>query len=159
MLAAMGGIKCYHSVTGKTAGAPGSLAHVTTNDNLSQKAKAQVFLESNKEFAKDTLSVVGATATAAAAGSLAVANSTKCADAFGKLMNKASEFLGNSTINGKNVKDTIKNTKVFQKLNSLPTAAKAGIAAGAAALAVALPILNQVTAAKAGYIEAQHEGQ
>ena len=159
MLTTMGGIKCYHAVTGKTAGAPGSMAHIMTNDNLSPKAKAQVYLEANKEFAKDTLSLAGATATAAAAGSLAVANSTKCANAFKSMMTKASDVLANSSINGKNVKDTITNTKVYEKIKGLPMAAKAGILAGTAVLAVGALVLNQVTAAKAGYIEAQHEGQ
>lgn len=142
-------------LTGKTTGVPGSYAHITTNNKLDNKRTVQN--EITKECVKDTLTVGGITVGTAAVGSLAVANSNKCADVFKKLTEKASEFLGNSTINGTNVKDAIKNTKVFEKLNSLPMAAKAGIAAGAVALAVVAPLAQIVTSAKAGYIEGKHE--
>lgn len=154
----IGGSKIYTKITGKTAGVPGSIAHITTNDNLTNEAKLHVFGQYAKEGLKDTIKLAGVTTAAAAGGSLAVANSTKCAKAFGKLTSTVSEFLGKTTINGTNVKEAIKDTQVFKKLNALPTAAKAGIAAGAAVLAMVLPIVSVNSAAKSGYIEGQHEG-
>ena len=50
----LGGSKIYSNVTGKPAGAPGSLAHITSNDNLSTKAKLSVLAEQGKEGLKDT---------------------------------------------------------------------------------------------------------
>ena len=50
------------------------------------------------------------------------------------------EFIKEQLNTNKNLKDMIKNTKLFQKLNSLPTPAKAGLAVSAAILALAAPI-------------------
>ena len=159
MLATMGGVKCYHAVTGKTVGAPGSLAHITSNDNLSTKAKLSVLAEQGKEGLKDTFSLAGATATVAAAGSLAVANSNKCADAFKTLISKAGDALSKVEINGNNLKEAVKNTDLYNKVKSLPLGAKAAIAAGTVALAVLAPLYTAVAQSKAGYIEGKYEGQ
>lgn len=158
MLAAMGSIQLAHKVTGKTQGIPGSLAHISTNDNLTKEAKMHVCCQQVKEGLKDSIQIAGLGVAAAAGGSLAVANSTKCAKAFEKLTTSVSEFLGKTTINGTNVKEAIKDTKVFKKLNALPTSAKAGIVASAVVALAISPIVNKVGAAKAGYIEGQHEG-
>ena len=66
--------------SGGQQGSPGSITHITTNDNLSTQGKLGVLQESAKECAKDTFSLCNAVGVSAVAGSLAVANSNKCAD-------------------------------------------------------------------------------
>lgn len=139
----------------KTIGAPASLAHVLTNDKLDNKAK--VLAEQTKEGIKDTLTLGGIALGTGAAASLATGCSNKVATAFKGLKGKLSGILGNMNYGGKSVKDMIKNTNVFKKFNSLPAPAKVGLAVGAAALALAAPIVSMVSAQKAGYIEGQHE--
>ena len=139
----------------KTIGAPASIAHILTNDKLDSKGK--VIAETAKEGIKDTLTLGGIAVGTGAAASLAAGNSTKVATAFKGLKDKLSGILGSINYGGKSVKDVIKNTKVFQKFNSLPAPAKVGLAVGAAALALAAPIVSMVSAQKAGYIEGQHE--
>ncbi len=153
----LGGSKLYQKISGKPAGVPGSIAHIVTNDKLDNKAKAEVFKEQFVEGTKDTLKLGGAVAGTATAASLITGNSKKAADVFNKIKSKTGEVLAKCSINGKNLKDLIKGTKVFQHLNSLPTPAKAGIAAGAALLTLATPIVSVLNAQKAGYIEGKHE--
>lgn len=154
---ALGGSAIYKKVSGKPAGVPGSVAHIVTNEKLDNKAKAEVLKEQFVESTKDTLKLGGAVAGTATAASLITGNSEKAANVFNKIKSKIGDTLAKCSINGKNLKDIVKNTKVFQKFNSLPTPAKAGITAGAALLALAAPVVSMVSAQKAGYIEGKHE--
>lgn len=152
---ALGGSKLYTKATGKPAGAPASLAHIMTNDKLD--SKAAVLKEQFIEGTKDTLKLGGAAVGTAAAASLVTGNSAKVAGFVQKAQTKAGKLLSKVSINNANLKDIVKDTKVFQKFNSLPTPAKAGIAAGIALLAVVTPIFTLVQSQKAGYIEGKHE--
>ena len=57
------------------------------------------------------------------------------------------------------LKEVIKEMPIFQKFNSLPTAAKAGIAAGIATLSLLAPLYSNIVSAKAGYIEGKNEAK
>ncbi len=139
----------------KTIGAPGSLAHVLTNDKLDKKGS--VLAEQTKEGVKDTLKLGGIVAGTGAAAAAAVAKLPKANALFNGLKDKVSNLLGKFSYGNQSIKDLIKNTKIFQKFNTLPNPAKAAIAVGAAALALVGPLISLVSSAKAGYIEGQHE--
>ena len=57
------------------------------------------------------------------------------------------------------LKEVIKEIPLFQKFNSLPTAAKAGIVAGMATLSLIAPLYSNIVSAKAGYIEGKNEAK
>ncbi len=139
----------------KTIGVPASLAHVLTNDKLDNNGK--VLAEQTKECFKDTLKLGGIAAGTGAAAALLSGSSAKAAKLFNSAKGKISGFLSKINYKGKSVKDIIKNTKIFQKYNSLPAPAKVGVAVAAAVIAIATPIASLVSAQKAGYIEGQHE--
>ncbi len=160
----------------KTIGAPASVAHVLTNDKLDSKAK--VIAETEKEGIKDTLTLGGIAVGAGAAASLATGCSKKLTAALHNLKHMVGDKLSQVSISKipanvkfdtiifdnaeqvkytQNLKDIIKNSKIYTKLNALPTPAKAGLAVAAATLALAAPIVALVSAQKAGYIEGQHE--
>ncbi len=166
----------------KTLGAPGSLSHVLTNDKLDNKGK--VLVEQTKENNKNLLKLGGITVCAGAAASLATGCSKTLTNLLHQLKHWAGEKLSQVSISkipsnvkvdriifneaefikeqlntNKNLKDMIKNTKLFQKLNSLPTPAKAGLAVSAAILALAAPITALISSQKAGYIEGKHENK
>lgn len=151
----LGGSKIYHKATGKPAGAPGSIAHVLTNDKLD--SKPATLAEMAKESAKDTVTLGRITLGTAAATSLIVGNSNKAATFFNNLINKAGNALSKVTINNNNLKEIIKNLKLYQKINNLPLPAKAAIAAASAVFAIAAPIIALVSSQKQGYIEGKHE--
>ena len=130
---------------------------IITNDKIEDKFEC--FKEINKEGAKDALKLTAATGVAAGAGALATVASPKAKSVLQSAKTAIGNALSNVSISGKSVKDIIKNTKVFGKFNSLPAPAKAAVAIGGAVFAAGLTLLGYVSAAKAGYIEAQHESK
>lgn len=153
----LGGSIAASKITGKPVGCKGSIAHVLTNDKIEDKLAC--FKEMNKEGAKDTLKLTAATGVAAGAGALATVASPKAKSFLQNAKTFVGDLLSEFSISGKSVKDIVKNTKVFGKFNSLPAPAKAAIAVGGAVLATGLTLVGCVSAAKAGYIEAQHESK
>ena len=136
-------------------GMKGSIAHVLTNDKIEDKGAC--FKEMAKEGIKDTLVLSGVTAGTAGAAALATGCSNKAAGAFNQLKTKAGEILSKISVNGENLKDIVKNSSIYKKINTLPTPAKAAIAAGAAAIALVGSIMTISAQSKAGYIEGKHE--
>ena len=155
----LGGAKLYNKVTGKTAGAPASMAHVLTNDKLDKQAKKQVIGEQLKEGLKDTAKLAGITAGVAGTAALV----TGCSNKAGAFANRVISGIGNWCSNVKTydvtLGETIKDTKLYQKVRTLSTPAKAAIGVAAAFLALATPIAALVSAQKAGYIEGKHEAK
>lgn len=154
---ALGATKLAGKISGKPVGCTSSVAHIITNDKIEDKFEC--FKEINKEGAKDALKLTAATGVAAGAGALATVASPKAKSVLQSAKTAIGNALSNVSISGKSVKDIVKNTKVFGKFNSLPAPAKAAIAVGGAVLATGLTLLGYVSAAKAGYIEAQHESK
>ena len=148
-------IKLQPKITGKPVGCEGSLAHVITNDKIPNKISC--FADMQKESIKDSFKLVAATGAAAGAGALATVSSPTVKGALQKAISKTGKALSNVSVSGKSVKDLVASTKAFTKFNALPAPAKAAILAGSAALAVIAPLALTASAAKAGYIEAQHE--
>lgn len=153
----LAGAKGYQKITGKPAGAPASLAHILTNENLTTKGKAKVLIEQGKEFGKDVLTIGGITAGAGVASAVAASTSTKYANFLQSAKSGVSEFLGKCNFDGKNIKDMIKSTEIYNKYNALPKPAKVAIATATAALAIIAPIAQSVYGQKAGYIEGKNE--
>ncbi len=157
-------------------GMKGSIAHVLTNDKIEDKGAC--FKELFKETAKDTLTIGGITAGAAGAAAIVTGCSNKASNAFkniitgvGNALDKikidsVSKYRGNKFESIKEVienstsaslKEIVKDSSIYKKIHSLPTPAKAAIAAGAAALALVGSIMSISLASKAGYIEGKHE--
>ena len=170
----VGGAKVYKKVTGKAAGVAGSPMHIATNDKLDKKAKAAVVKEQLVESGKDTLALGTIVGTSAGAAAIAAGCSSKVQAGLSSLKHAVKKFTDNIVVKyGNGVIDTmhagtnesidktltqvIKNNKLFKKFNNLTTPAKAAIAAGALAMAVALPTISTISAAKGGYIEGKHE--
>lgn len=151
----LGGAKIYNKITDKPAGCPASTAHVLTNNKLDSKVATAA--EMFKEGIKDTATLGGITLGTAGAASLVVGNSNKAANAFKNLIKTAGEKLSQITVKGKDLKNIIKDTKIYSKLNALPLPAKAAIAAGCAAFALLAPTFALTSATKQGYIEGKHE--
>lgn len=153
----IGAIKLQQKITGKPAGCIGSVAHIISNDKIENKFAC--FKEMNKEGAKDTIKLAAATGVAAGAGAIATAASPTVKGAVKNVISKTGKALSNVSVSGKSLKELITSTKAFTKFNALPAPAKAAILAGGAVLATGLALLNNVSAAKAGYIEAKHEAK
>ncbi len=153
----LAGSKIYSKMTGKAAGAPASAAHILTNDKLDKQGKSDVVKEQLSEGLKDTVNVSKVVIGSAAAASLAAGNSKKVAGLLHKAKTNVGNILSKVTVDNKNLKEIVKNSNIYKKLNNLPTPAKAAIAVGAAALALVAPITSIVSARKAGYIEGKHE--
>lgn len=153
----LAGAKAYQKVTGKAAGAPASLAHILTNENLTTKGKAKVIIDQAKEFGKDVLTIGGITAGAGVTSAVVASKSTKYANFLQSAKSGVSEFLGKCSFDGQNLKEAIKGTEIFNKYNALPKPAKVAIATAAAALAVIAPLAQGVYCQKAGYIEGKNE--
>ncbi len=149
--------KLHTKMTGKPSGAPGSLAHIMTNDKLDKKGKASVVAEQLVESSKDTLKLGVAAAGVGGAAALAYAKSPKAANFFSNAKSTIAKGLSKISIDGKNLKEMIKGTKIFDKFNKLPAPAKVAIAAGAALVALVAPLATLVGSQKAGYIEGKHE--
>lgn len=139
----------------------GSIPHVLTNKNVNNKAHC--IGQQAKGDVKDLKKVC--TATVATAGTAAIV--TGCSTKAQSLLHGIKEIVGNvlgditlglnTCAEPTTLKDIIKSKNTFQKFNSLPTAAKAAIAAGVTALAIAAPIVGISNIAKDAAIEAQHE--
>lgn len=155
----VGSAKIYKKATGKSAGAPGSIAHIMTNDKLDKHSRATVLKEQAKEGLKDTLKVTGLSAGAAGVAALATAKSPKVSGLLSSAKSSVAGALESISVNGQNLKDMVKNTKVFEKFSALPKPAKAAIAVGATALAGLGTIYTLVSSSKAGYIEGKNEAQ
>ena len=136
-------------------GMKGSIAHVLTNDKIEDKGAC--FKEMAKESIKDTLVLGSVTAGTAGAAAIATGCSNKAAGAFNQLKTKAGEILNKISINDKNLKDIVKNSKIYNKISALPTPAKAAIAAGAVAITLVGSLMTVSAQSKAGYIEGKHE--
>ena len=134
-------------------GMKGSIAHVLTNDKIEDKGAC--FKEMAKESIKDTLVLGSVTAGTAGAAAIATGCSNKAAGAFNQLKTKAGEILNKISINDKNLKDIVKNSKIYNKISASP--AKAAIAAGAAAITLVGSLMTVSAQSKAGYIEGKHE--
>ncbi len=153
----VGTSKLYTKMTGKPAGAPASLAHILTNDKLDKQAKKDVVKEQLVESGKDTLKLGATAAGIGGAAALACAKSSKAAAFFASTKTKIGNVLSKVSISGKNLKDLVKSTKVFDKFNSLPAPAKVAIAVGAGVVALVAPLATLVSSQKSGYIEGKHE--
>lgn len=137
-------------------GCIGSYSHLVTNDKILDKRGLDKTLL--KEGAKDTLKLGVAVGVTAGAGALVTGLSSKAKGSFQSLISKTGDILSKVSISDKgNLKEIIKNTKVFTKMNSLPAPAKAAILAGGTVLAAGLSVLGSVSSAKAGYYEAKFE--
>ena len=155
----VGGAKLYTKMTGKTAGAPASLAHILTNDKLDKQAKVDVIKEQFIESGKDTLKIGAAAAGVGGAAALAYAKSPKAAQVMTNAKSKIAEGLSQVSFGGKNLTDLIKGTKIFDKISKLPTPAKVAIAVAAGVIALVAPLATLVSSQKAGYIEGKHEAK
>ena len=139
--------KAIAKKTGKPQGAPGSIMHVATNDKLDKFTKKETIKEINKTGNK--IFIKGMTACAELAGAAAVA--TSCSSKCSKLATKLTKLPV--------VKNIVKLATDCTKSKKLPTPAKAAIAVGSLAFAVAAPIMGAISAGKAGYIEGKHEAK
>ena len=137
-------------------GITGSVAHVATNKNLSKKDKAACYTEQYKEGLKDTAKFTAVAGAAAGVGAIA-SKSGKFVNALKSVRHTVGEALSKVDVSGTNLKDAVKNSKVYTKFSSLPTPAKAAIAVGSAVVALGAPIFGLSQSAKAGYIEGKHE--
>lgn len=155
----VGSSKIYSKVTGKPAGLPGSIAHILTNDKLDKQAKSKVVKEQTKEGLKDTLKVTGLAAGCAGAAALATAKSSKVSGLLSSAKSAVGGALEKVSVNGNNLKDMVKGTKVFEKFSALPKPAKAAIAVGAAALAGLGAVYTSLAPSKSGYIEGKNEAK
>ena len=164
--------KAYQNKTGKPFGVPASVTHIVSNNKIEDK-KACV-KEITKEGIKDSFVLAGSVATVGGATALA----TKFSPKFKGLLKQGKDFIsskldnvilkggkvvangdGMKVIEDISLKNKIKDTKIFQKFNSLPAPVKAGIAVATAALAVLAPTIATINAQKTGYIEGQHESK
>ena len=153
----IGASKLYTKATGNTAGVPGSFAHIMTNGKLDKQGKVNVLKEQLIEQGKDTLKLGASAAAVGGTAALAYAKSPRVATALTKAKTKIGEVLSKFSVNGKNLKETIKGTNIFEKISKLPTPAKVAIAVAAGAIALASPIFLLVQSQKAGYIEGKNE--
>ncbi len=153
----VGASKLYTKMTGKTAGAPASLAHILTNDKLDKQGKADVIKEQLIESGKDTLKLGATAAGIGGAAALACAKSSKAAGFFATAKTKIGNMLSKVSVGGKDLKEMVKGTKIFDKFNKLPAPAKVAIAVGAGVVALVAPLATLVSSQKAGYIEGKHE--
>ena len=156
----------YAKATGKTVGVPGSLAHTMTNDKLSRQAKAKTVLEQTKEYGKDVFGLYGTAVGVGATAALATGCSNKVQAALHSAKKGVATVLDDVILKGAgnlgadmSLKEVIKEIPLFQKFNSLPTAAKAGIVAGMATLSLIAPLYSNIVSAKAGYIEGKNESK
>ena len=160
-------------------GMVGSPAHVLTNEKIEGKNKAKVLGKMLKEDIKDTLTIAGTVAgTGAAVGAAAKYNSKFAAkiagfasagkEAIGKALSKVgiqkvgkggkNYFVSAKGVVENKLKELSKDpNSLYSKFKGLPTYAKAGIAAGAAALAVIGNIVTINNVAKKGKIEGEAE--
>ena len=138
-------------------GAIGSPAHVLTNDKIDSKDKGKVLAKQLKEDVKDTLTIGKVAVGAGAAATVATTFSAKAAAAFKNGLKSVMSNFGKIKVNNKSLLKKIQDSNVYKKFNVLPTQAKAGIVAAVTAAAVALPFINNIDAAKKGYIEGQAE--
>lgn len=153
----MGGLKLASKITGKPMGLPGSTAHVLTNDKLDKEAKKEVLKECTKEGFKDIAKMTGVAGAAAGAAAIATGCSNKASAVAKKAFAGAEKLLSKVSVNGKSLKTMVKNSNLYKNFNKLPMPAKAAIAAGAAVLAFAAPILGLSAQSKSGYIEGKYE--
>ena len=156
----------YAKATGKTVGVPGSIAHTLSNEQLTKQGKAKTLAEQTKEQAKDILNLCGGVVTVGASTALATGCSNKVQATLHSAKEATAKVLDKVVLKGvglvgqdMSLKEVIKESPLFQKFNSLPTAAKAGIVAGMATLSLIAPIYSKITAAKAGYIEGKNEAK
>lgn len=141
--------------TGTPSGTPGSLDHIVSNDKIVNKRAC--FAEINKQAVKDTFEIGALSAVAAAGSAVAVASSSSAKVGFNNFVSKVGKNLSKVSINDKSLKDIVKNTKVFNKFNSLPTPAKAAIVVGGGLFAILSLALNSMISGQSAYIEAQNE--
>ena len=111
------------------------------------------------ESGKDTLKIGATAAGVGGAAALAYAKSPKAAQVMNNAKSKIAEGLSQVSFGGKNLKDMIKGTKIFEKISKLPTPAKVAIAVGAGVIALVAPLATLVSSQKAGYIEGKHEAK
>ena len=140
----------------KPIGCKGSTMHILSNDKLDEQAKKDTFKQIGKQVLKDTGKIAGT--TAGLAGIAALATKSTKASAFLKDAKACiGKGLSKVSINNKDLKSMIKDSKIFKKANALPKPLKAAAATAAAALAIIIPAWMAKSAGDAAYIEAQNE--
>ena len=156
----------YAKATGKTVGIPGSIAHTMSNNNLSKQGKIKTVAEQTKEYGKDVLNLYGTAVGVGATAALATGCSNKVQAALHSAKKGVAKVLDDVILKGAgnlgadmSLKEAIKEIPLFQKFNSLPTAAKAGIVVGMATLSLIAPLYSNIVSAKAGYIEGKNEAK
>lgn len=160
-------------------GMVGSPAHILTNEKIEGKDKLKTIGKVYAEAAKDTLTIGGVAAGTGAAVAAATKFNKGFAAKVAQFAGTAKEATGNilskigiqkTYASGKkgfvSVKGVVENklkelannkNSLYSKFKGLPTYAKAGIAAGVAALAVVGNIIGVNSVAKAGKIEGEAE--
>ena len=133
------------------------ICHILTNDKLDLKAKATVLGEQFVESTKDTLKLGATVAGVGGVTALAYAKSPKAASYLNEVKSEIANILSKASFNGKNVKDLIKSTKIFEKISKLPAPAKAAAGTVAVVLSIVTPLFLLVQSQKAGYIEGKNE--
>ncbi len=136
----------------------GSPAHITTNKHMTAKEKIACHGEILKEGLKDTLKLAAGVTGAAGIGA-AASKSTKFVNLLKNVRHSVGDALSKVTVNGENLKETVLKSDIYGKFNSLPVPAKAAIAVGAAALAIAAPLFTIASSSKASYIEGKNEAK
>ncbi len=132
-----------------------SPAHVLTNKEV--KDKKGCLKEIYKQALKDQLVLTGTVAGAGVAAGLATKFSTKAADLAKKAISKTGKMLSKVSIDGNNLKETVKSSGLYKNFSALPAPVKAGIMAATAVLAAVLPVWAANSAAKTGKVEGNFE--
>lgn len=139
-------------------GMKGSGIHIFTNKNMEKGDKKACCKEICKESAKDILKLTAGVAGAAGAGAAAT-KSNRVVNALKNFKHSVGDVLTKADIGDTNLKEVIKGSEIYKKLNKLPLPAKAALAAGAAALAVGKVVIKAARIPRAAYIEGKHENQ
>ena len=155
----VGGAVCKSKITGKPVGIPGDYLHLITNNNLTSKDKFEVRKEQIKDAYQNTLKIGATSAFIGGSTALAYAKSPKVATVLKEVKTGVGELLSTISVNNKNLKDVIKNTKLYSKINALPTPAKVALTAGSIVLSIITPFAIIGQSQRNAYIEGRKEAQ
>ena len=132
-----------------------SPAHVMSNKNITDKKAC--LRDITKQNVKDTLVLAGTVAGAGTAAVITTGVSNKAAGFVKNAISNAGKALSKVNIDGKNLKEMVKNSKLYTKFSSLPTPAKAGIMVATAASALIHPLWLVNSVSKGAKIEGNYE--
>lgn len=135
----------------------GTTPHVLTNRNIDTRNKVHCFAEQTKESVKDAKTIVKTATAAAGATAIITGCSINAQNFLHGLKHGTGKLLSSFHVDETNLKEIIKNTNTYEKLNALPTPAKAAIAVGVATLSIVSPLIGLSNFAKNAAIEAKHE--